>query len=72
MYKENLRGRFDFSDKLIAIYCPIKVIKINYAIVTKQKMKGNYIYRCISIKKCLLRSVLITGSILSLSASNPF
>lgn len=29
------RGRFAFNDKLFAIYCPIKVIKMNDAIVMK-------------------------------------
>lgn len=35
MCRESFRGRFDFSDKLFAIYCPIKVIKMNDAIVKK-------------------------------------
>lgn len=35
MCREIFRGRFAFSDKLFAIYCPIKVIKMNDAIVMK-------------------------------------
>lgn len=35
MCRESFRGIFDFRDKLFAIYCPIKVIKMNDAIVMK-------------------------------------
>lgn len=35
MCRESFRGRFDFSGKIFAIYCPIEVIKMNDAIVMK-------------------------------------
>lgn len=35
MCRESFRGRFDFSDKLSAIYCHIKAIKMNDATVMK-------------------------------------